>query len=137
MGHREAIQPIKEIIAKSKYKPDLLRQAAIALGLLGDKNLVDDLVRMLREEASTVSSQAAVSTALGSIGDSNSIGPLVQMLGNKQITETARGFAAVALGIVCDKESLPWNSKISVNINYRANTITLTGESGTGILDLL
>ena len=48
------------------------------------------------------------------------------------------GFAAVALGIVADKEPLPWNSKISININYRANTQTLTdSEQGTGILDIL
>jgi len=43
----------------------------------------------------------------------------------------------VALGIVADKEPLPWNSKISTNINYRANTTTLTGDNGTGILDIL
>jgi len=44
----------------------------------------------------------------------------------------------VALGIVADKEELPWNTKISVNINYRANTQTLTSpDAGTGILDIL
>ena len=60
------------------------------------------------------------------------------MLKKKEgITDSARGFAAVALGIVADKEPLPWNSKISTNINYRANTTTLTGETGTGILDIL
>ena len=49
----------------------------------------------------------------------------------------ARGFAAVALGIVADKELLPWNSKISADINYVATTSTLTDASGTGILDIL
>ena len=56
--------------------------------------------------------------------------------GNQSVTNSARGFAAAALGIVCDKEELPWNTKISANINYRANTVTLTG-NGSGILDLL
>ena len=59
------------------------------------------------------------------------------MLQDQAITETARGFAAVALGIVCDKEPLPWVSRIATGINYRANTVTLTGETGTGILDIL
>jgi len=136
MKERSAIEPIQDIIRKSKYKPDLLKQAAIALGLLADKELVPDLIKML-EEAKGLATQAAISTALGAIGDSRSIDPLVEMLGNTQITDTARGFAAVALGIVCDKESLPWNSKISTNINYRANTVTLTGQGGTGILDIL
>ena len=48
------------------------------------------------------------------------------------------GFAAVALGIVSDKEDLPWNAKISIDGNYRANTTTLTSpDAGTGILDIL
>ena len=59
------------------------------------------------------------------------------MLKKKEITDSARGFAAVALGIVADKEPLPWNSKISTNINYRANTTTLTSQEATGILNIL
>jgi HEAT repeat protein len=132
---RSAIAPIQEIIRESKYKPDLLKQAAIALGLLGDKELVPDLIGML-ETATGLATQAAISTALGAIGDSRSIDPLVELLGNQSVTDSARGFAAAALGIVCDKEELPWNTKVSANINYRANTVTLTG-GGTGILDLL
>jgi HEAT repeat protein len=135
MDAREAIKPIQDIVKESKYKPDLLKQAAIGLGLLGDKELVPDLVQMLRE-AKGLATQAAIASALGFIGDSRSIDPLVEMLKNADITPSARGFAAVALGIVADKEPLPWNSKISTNINYRANTQTLTGE-GTGILDIL
>jgi HEAT repeat protein len=137
MDAREAIKGIQEIVRESKYKPDLLKQAAIGLGLLGDKELVPDLVKML-QEAKAFQTQAAISSALGFIGDSRSIDPLVEMLKNGQITASARGFAAVALGIVADKEPLPWNSKISTNINYRANTTTLTDSSqGTGILDIL
>jgi HEAT repeat protein len=132
---REAIKDIEEIVKDSKYKPDLLKQAAIGLGLLGDKDLVPEMVKMLAE-AKGYSSQAAIASALGFIGDSRSIDPLVEMLKRKDITDSARGFAAVALGIVADKETLPWNSKISTNINYRANTTTLTGEA-TGILDIL
>ena len=43
-----------------------------------------------------------------------------------------------SLGIVADKEQLPWNSKIGMDLNYRASTQTLTDQSaGTGILDIL
>ncbi len=137
MDDREAIGDIRTIVLESKYKPDLLKSAAIGLGLLGDKELVPELCKML-EEAKGLSSQAAIASALGFIGDSRSVDPLVTMLKRKDgITDSARGFAAVALGIVADKEPLPWNSKISTNINYRANTTTLTGENGTGILDIL
>jgi HEAT repeat protein len=136
MNAREAIQPIQTIITESKYQPELLKQAAIALGLLGDKELVPDLIKML-EESKALSTQAALASALGSIGDSRSIDPLVAMLENKSLPDGARGFAAVALGIVADKEALPWNSKISVGLNYRASTSTLNDQEGTGILNIL
>src|SRR5262249_26757688 len=55
---------------------------------------------------------------------------------NEQLTELSRAFAAVALGGVADKESLPWNSKIGQNINYRAAGETLTAKSA-GNLDIL
>ena len=58
------------------------------------------------------------------------------MLFDTKVSELARAFAAVALGGVADKESLPWNSKIGTNMNYRASVETLTNQS-TGILDIL
>jgi HEAT repeat protein len=136
MNDANSVTLINDIIKNSAYRPPLLKQAAVALGLLGDKSVVPDLVTML-SEAKGLATQAAISSALGAIGDSRSLDPLVGMLGNSTLTQSARGFAAVALGIVCDKEDFPWNSKISTNTNYRANTVTLTGESGTGILDIL
>jgi HEAT repeat protein len=114
-----------------------MRQAAIGLGLLGDKDLVPDLVKMLTE-AKGLAAQSAIASALGFIGDSRSIYPLLEMLKNPQFTQSARGFAAVALGIVSDKEMYPWYAKISVNINYRANTATLMDSTqGNGILNIL
>ena len=136
MNAREAIEPIQKLIDDSKYKPALLQQAAIALGLLGDKELVPKLIDMLAD-AKGLATQAAISSALGFIGDQRSIDPLVGMLENSDITDSARGFAAVALGIVADKEDFPWNSKIAVDLNYRASTTTLNDMEGTGILNIL
>ena len=134
---RDLIPTIQKVVKESKYKPDLLKQTAVALGLLGDKELVPELVTML-EQAKSLASQAAIASGLGFIGDSRSIDPLVAMLKRKEgLTDTARGFSAVALGIVADKELLPWNAKLSADMNYRASVSTLQGEGGTGILDIL
>jgi HEAT repeat protein len=136
IGAQEAVEPIKAIVKDSAYRPQLLQQAAIALGLLGDKKVVEDLIDTL-ETSKSLATQAALSSALGFIGDKRSIDPLVAMLSNKSITERARGFAAVALGIVADKEDLPWNSKIATDLNYQASTVTLNDTGGTGILNIL
>ena len=137
MGAREAVLEIHEVLAQSKYRPALLKQAAIALGLLGDKNAVDFLTAQLAS-AQGLATQAALSSALGFIGDTRSVDPLVAMLQNAALTPKARGFAAAALGMVADEAELPWNSAIGLDLNYRASTSTLTDQaSGTGILDIL
>lgn len=135
MNEKTAITPIQDIVKKSKYQADLLKSAAIALGLLGDKQIVPDLCVMLKD-ANGLSSQAAISSALGFIGDSRSVKDLIEMMDNQEVSALARAFAAVALGIIADKEEFPWNSKIGVNSNYRANTPSLTDQKG-GILDIL
>jgi HEAT repeat protein len=130
------VRPIQEIIQGAEYRPELLKQAATALGLLGDRKLVGELIEMLKS-AKGLYSQAALASALGTISDARSLDLLTAMLESNAISDRARGCAAAALGIVCDKEVLSWNSKISVGINYRANTTTLTGYGGTGFLDIL
>ncbi len=136
MNSVDSIETIQSVVEESKYRGELLKQAAIGLGLLGDKALVTQLVDMLKE-AKTLTTQAAIASALGFIGDKRSVEPLVEMLGDDSKTASARGFAAVALGIVAEREPLPWNAKFSVDTNYRANTTTLTGENATGLLDIL
>ncbi len=134
---RDALADIQKVVRESKYRPELMKSAAIGLGLLGDKELVPYLCDAL-VDAKGLSSQAAIASALGFIGDSRSIDPLVEMLKRKEgISAGARGFAAVALGIVADKEPLPWNAKLSKDVNYCATTSTLTGENGTGFLDIV
>jgi HEAT repeat protein len=127
---------ISELAATSLRRPDLLKQAAIALGKLGDRNIAADLTQMLSAPDRNVAKLAAIATALGHIGDRRSIDPLTRMLFDPSITSLSRAFAAVALGGIADKESLPWNSKIAVGINYRASVETLTN-SVSGVLDIL
>ncbi len=136
IGAVEALEPIQEILKRSKYRPKLLQQTAISLGLLGDKQLVPQLIDLLRT-AGSLSAQASLAQGLGAIGDARSIGPLIEMLEDPQITPLARAFAAVALGIVADKEPQAWNAKLAIGINYRANTATLTDGQGSGILEIL
>lgn len=136
LGATSSIDLIKDIVEDSEYEPELLKQAAIALGLLGDKRTVSMLCEMLLE-ARSLSSQAALATALGIIGDRRSVDALISMLQDETLTGTARAFAAAALGLVADKEPLPWNSKIGVDLNYRASVETLNATDGKGVLNIL
>lgn len=136
LKEREAIVPLQEMLPKLRFRSGLLQQVAIGLGLLGDKSTVQVLVDEL-DQARSLSSQAALCSALGFIGDKRSVEPLKRLLEDQSKTQRARGFAAVALGLVSDPEKLPWNSKIGVDLNYRASTPTLNDPAGTGILNIL
>jgi HEAT repeat protein len=136
IGVAEAVPAIEKIVRESRYRPALLREAATGLGLLGDKTLVPELTRELGL-AQSQASQASIAQALGAIGDERALEPLLVLLQDPKVTDSARGFAAVALGLVCDPEPLPWVSRYSLDLNYRASTSTLLGGNGTGLLEIL
>lgn len=136
MDARESVGDLRGLLEKARYRPVLMRESAIALGLIGDKDVVHDLVKQLHQ-ATSLTAQSSIAAALGAIGDARSVEPLLDMLKDKDINVRARAFAAVALGIVADKEPLPWNAKIAVGANYIAGTPTLTDGQGAGVLDIL
>ena len=136
MGDKRAMVDIRDIAEKALRRPELLQQAAVALGKLGDKGVADELQKLLGDGDATLATLSAVASALGFIGDRRTIEPLKRMLQDERLTPLSRAFAAVALGGVGDKEKLPWNSKIGVNMNYRASVETLTDKTA-GILDIL
>ncbi len=137
MNDTTSILDISRVVDEATRRPELLQQAAIALGKLGDKKVADQLRRLMVDEGGTnLAKLSAIASALGFIGDQRSVTPLKQMLDDTSISQLSRAFAAVALGGVADKELLPWNSKIAVNTNYRAAVETLTNQT-SGILDIL
>ena len=139
MKERNAARDLGEILKKSFLLPTLLRQTAVGLALMGEKSVVDTLLRALRQGPQNLAAQSALATGLGFVGDRRAVPPLVDMLFDKNLPRTTRAFAAVALGLVGDKEDLPWNSKIAFGLNYRANVETLWGGDlgrQQGLLDL-
>ena len=137
MNDTRSKELIQEIVKTSVRRPDLLKQAAIALGKMGDKSVTETLQQMLTDDPNpNVAKLSAVASALGFIGDRRTVQPLVSMLFNEQVTDLARAFSAVALGGIADKEDLPWNSKVAVDMNYRAAVETLTNGL-SGVLDIL
>lgn len=136
MNDQKSLQAIQDLVKTSVRRPSRLQQAAIALGKLGDKSAAETLVTLMTEGDQNLAKMSAIASALGFIGDRRTIDPLTKMLFDEGLTDISRAFAAVALGGVADKEMLPWNSKIGVNMNYRASVETLTNQV-SGILDIL
>ena len=137
MDDRHSIEAIHGVARDATRREQLLVQASVALGKLGDKEIADTLqARLLEGGDRNLATLAALAAALGLIGDARSIEPLRDVLLDDELNALARAFAAVALGGIADREVLPWNAKLRRDMNYRAAVETLTDQA-TGILDLL
>ncbi len=138
MRSRESAPLLHDVLVeKTRYRPGLLREASIALALLGDKSIVPYLIDRLRISNTMIESVAAAS-ALGYVGDSRAIDALVGLVADLQVSETTRAFAAVALGQICDKERLPWNAKLAADASWLGAPPTFFDPLlGKGVLDLL
>jgi HEAT repeat protein len=130
----EACSRIKAMAAGSRHRPERLRELSIALGILGDRQVVPLLLELLAA-ARTTTVRAAVAQALGRIGDARCVEPLIAQVHNPRATALARSSAIVALGLVGDPDALPWREPLSRDVNYRAGSATLNGFGG--VLDIL
>jgi hypothetical protein len=136
LGARQATTEIRMIVDASTYRPALLREASIALGMLGDRDVVPLLTDKLVSSHSLFA-QAAVAQALGRIGDVAALEPLVRLLGDTSRPDETRAVAAVALGLVGDRDALPFSAAYAVDGNYFAAPPTLYDGVGFGLLNLL
>ncbi len=135
LGDSTSVPSLTAILERSLRRPFLLQQAAVALGILGDREATMRLLGMLKSSES-VAVLAALATAIGQIGDRRSIEPLVTMAGDAELTKLGRAFVAAALGGIGDKDPMPWNVPLSKDCNYAAAVDTLTN-GATGVLDIL
>ena len=135
-GHRESTETLRELARDSEHLPARLSETSVALGLLGDKEAVPELMTML-QDAGSLATQASLSSALGLIGDSRTVHPLVDLHRDRDQSRGARAYAAVALGMIADKDPLPWSARLSGGVNYAAAPVTLYDAAGGGVLNIL
>jgi hypothetical protein len=136
MEDRRAVDDLRAVLQIAERRPLLMTQAAVALGRLGDQQTVVDLLHWMTRGEPNLTKVAALSQAIAQIGDRRSLEPLIAMLHDTSLGALPRAFAAAAIGGVCDRLSLPWNTPIGADANYRAAVPTLTDQR-TGVLDIL
>ncbi|MGA0059274.1 MAG: HEAT repeat domain-containing protein [Planctomycetota bacterium] len=135
LGDDRAIPRLRELVQTSARRPQRLRDAAVALGALGDHEAAELLIAGLRDGRPTLAQVASIATGLGLIGDRRSVEPLLALAADSSAPDLARAFAVVALGQIVERSPLPWNTPLAVGTNYRAAVETLI-DGVRGILDL-
>ncbi|MCC7013546.1 MAG: hypothetical protein IT454_13360 [Planctomycetes bacterium] len=130
-------QRIAELARGASAQPALLSQAALALGLLGDRREVASLSEMFASSSNSTT-HAGLATALGLLGDARAIEPLLKIAGDTQRSSLMRAFAVVALGGIAEDRALPWNAALTAGTDYLVRLPTLVSPlDGRGVLDVL
>ena len=136
MQVREAAPALRVVFRHRSSRELNARNGALALALLGDREVVPELIEGLCLERAPGIVTGLVE-ALGAFADRRSIAPLIEILEDEALSERARAAAAIALGRICDPSPLPRSTAYTLDGNYRASTPTMRDAYGNGILDIL
>lgn len=123
LKHRDAQEPLRKYLLDDR-DPRLRLQVATALGLMGDTGSIDLLVDAFARTKS-LNGISSLARAIGLIGDRRAIDPLDALIRDRSSNGLARGFGCVALGMLAEKFERPWNTRISIGINYRTQVVAL------------
>jgi len=112
-----------------------LARVATARALLGDAELVPDLIAQLAA-AGCDRAKIALCDTLGTLGDARAIDPLIAALEDGTASDRCRAWAAFALGRLAEARELPWITLYATRVNYLAAPPSLSSPFGGGLLEL-
>lgn len=102
--------------------PEVVQDAALAMGLLGRRDVAARLAASLRRTDSTAL-QGRLILALGYLGNAASVEPLLDTLRNGAEKAVVREFAATALGILGDRRERDLLFEVDAWFNYYATSV--------------
>ncbi len=133
-GEASGLPALRQVSADSHHRPE--RRARVALGraILGDGQLVPELVEQLTE-CTCWNSLRGSAQALARVGDTSAIGPLLQIARDPARDDRQRREAVRAIGWIASGESAPWSTPLTVALDAVDAPDTLTDPTGFGVLD--
>jgi len=116
---------LREIV-RTETSGKLLGDAILALGLLRQRSVVNDLVAKL-PDAKSAQLAGRIMLALGHLDHAAAVEPLLKVLGNDKLRPRVREFACVALGLLGDRREHDLLFDLDAFFNLNALT-RATGE---------
>lgn len=108
-------------VARREPSGPLLQDAVLALGLMGQRAVAEDLVALLPKAGSS-QTQGRIIVALSYLHHSAAVQPLLKVLNNPQQGTLAREFAAVALGLLGDPREEDLLFRLDAHFNFFSGT---------------
>jgi len=112
-----AKEPLAKLLADPALPPAARIDVARGLAMVGDADLEERLLALLRQSGDTPSA-IAYSKALGLVGSERAVASLAALTTDRTAPALQRAFAVVALGLIGEKTALPWNVPYLIDANY-------------------
>lgn len=134
---RDAIPGLKKALLREGEDVGVVRQAAIALRLMGDRAATSALLERLGE-TDEVDEKATIVSTLGILHDPRAIPAVSSILGDEEQDDELRGVAAFALAELADRSAESWSEPLSSDLAYSMLSWTLESPfgDGSGVLDM-
>lgn len=136
MGRASGNKILSNLMGGLGAHPDILEQAAIARRLLGDRELVPDLLASL-SKAKAWYEVTGIVRSLAWTSDSRAVDPLLALLADEGRSAYARAAVVRALGRMADESPLPADMSLARGLNLTAAPSVVTDPTGFGVLDML
>ncbi len=124
LEHADVAPRLRALCTDRATPPDLRIDAAVGLGLLGDRGSVPVLVDALRDDP-PLAVVAGLSRALGLLGDGGAVAPLEELARSERAPMLSRAFACVALGLLGARSELPFQTRVLGHENHMSDSVAL------------
>lgn len=122
-GGEDSPALLRAVLEKTR-EPELQREVALALGLLGDRDALAILENLVRHGGSTYV-QGSAAVAIGRIGGRESVDALIALLNDELEPDLGRAMAAVGLGLVLDRSEGKRMARIAGDLSWWLFTPTV------------
>jgi HEAT repeat protein len=129
-----AVEELHELCRSESAEPVLVERCGLALGLIGDRGVLELLHPMFEPEVREATRLGAVRAVRG-IGSEDSVDALTRLLADPGASNELGNAAIAALGAIGDRAALPWSTAYSAWAHYAASPGCLTNGDGTGVID--
>jgi len=128
---------LRKVLDDPDEDPGVVRQAAIALRLIGDHEAATSLLTRL-ENCEDDDVKATLVSTLGILHDQRAVPAISAIIMDSEADDELRGVAAFALAELANRRPRSWSEPLSTNLNYAALSWTLESpfEDGSGVLDM-
>jgi len=133
----DSARGLRKALDNPDEDPGVVRQAAIALRLIGDHEAATALLVRL-EKSEDVKVRSSLVSTLGILHDQRAVPAISAIVVDPEADDELRGVAAFALAELANRRPRSWSEPLSSNVNYAALSWTLESPfgDGSGLLDM-